>query len=144
MFHTIARLRQKEEEMKRESKKCNALEHVPACSTWPPPWLAPASSTPARVAAGLTPELRAGVSLLDLPPELFETWQERVCIMHYDGRLPWQQAEVLALADVLGQGDLRAGDNGTSPAPEIGTPEEVASAVQAGLFARDGNAGPYI
>jgi hypothetical protein len=47
------------------------------------------------------------VSLLDLPPELFEAWQERVCIMHYDGRLPLQQAAAAALADVFPASLLR-------------------------------------
>lgn len=28
-----------------ESKKCNALEHVPTCSTWPPRWLTSSTAT---------------------------------------------------------------------------------------------------
>jgi hypothetical protein len=36
----------------------------------------------------------------DLAPELFERWEERVCIMHFDGKLPWREAEILALLDV--------------------------------------------
>jgi hypothetical protein len=41
------------------------------------------------------------VSLLDLAPNHFETWEERACIMHFDGELPWPEAEAAALADVL-------------------------------------------
>jgi hypothetical protein len=52
-----------------------------------------------RLLAALPPD----VSLLDLPPELFDMWQERACIMHFDGRLAWEQAKTLALADVLGE-----------------------------------------
>jgi hypothetical protein len=36
-----------------------------------------------------------------LPPDLIELWEERVCIMHFDGGLPWAEAEAAALADVL-------------------------------------------
>ena len=37
--------------MKEENKKCNALEHVPTCSTWPPRWMtAPAAVPPAEPA----------------------------------------------------------------------------------------------
>jgi len=41
----------------------------------------------------------------DLPPDLYELWQERAGIMFFDGRVPWPQVEVLALADVLRQAD---------------------------------------
>jgi hypothetical protein len=50
----------------------------------------------------LKPQLLA-ILEANLPPELYEQWQERVCIMHYDGRLPWAEAERLALKDVLGR-----------------------------------------
>jgi hypothetical protein len=33
--------------VKIENKKCNVLERVPACATWPPPWLAPLTPRPA-------------------------------------------------------------------------------------------------
>lgn len=39
----------------------------------------------------------------DVTPDQWEAWAERVCIMHYDGRLPWEQAEALALVEVFGQ-----------------------------------------
>ena len=45
----------------------------------------------------------ADVSSWDLPLELYERWEERVCILHFDGKVPWKQAESLALADVLHQ-----------------------------------------
>jgi hypothetical protein len=52
MFHPIASIAQGERRgkgMRTENERCNALEHVPTCSTWPPPWLAP--STPPVAAA---------------------------------------------------------------------------------------------
>ena len=36
--------------MRTENERCNGVEHVPACSTWPPPWLT-ASALPRPVAA---------------------------------------------------------------------------------------------
>src|SRR5262245_12955440 len=111
--------------MTAESKRRNALEHVPACSSWPPPWLT--SSTPARIAAGPDmPEPPPDASPWDLSAELYAGWEERVCIMHFDGRLPWREAEALALADVLGQ----VPDNAAAPAP-VGQP---APEVQGSLF----------
>lgn len=44
-------------------------------------------------------------ALADLPPDLFETWEERAAIREFDGMIPREQAEALALADVLGQAD---------------------------------------
>jgi hypothetical protein len=43
------------------------------------------------------------VSPWDLPPEWYDAWGERACIMHYDGKLHWERAEALALADILRQ-----------------------------------------
>ncbi len=61
-------------------------------------------STLPRVAAEPTPPAPpADVSSWDLPLELYERWEERVCILHFDGKVPWKQAESLALADVLHQ-----------------------------------------
>ncbi|HEV3258703.1 MAG TPA: hypothetical protein VG013_17660 [Gemmataceae bacterium] len=40
-------------------------------------------------------------SAWDLDPDQYAAWEERVCIMHFDGRLPWREAEALALADIL-------------------------------------------
>jgi hypothetical protein len=54
-----------------------------------------------------------------LPPELFETWQERVCIMHFDGGLPWPEAEAAAQADVLRRGE-RVAEEAAGPAPISG------------------------
>lgn len=49
------------------------------------------------------PEAPPDVSPWDLPPDWFERWEERTCIMHYDGKLHWERAEALALADILRQ-----------------------------------------
>ena len=52
--------------------------------------------TPPRVAVGRKlPETLPEVSPWELPADLYERWEERVCIMHYDGRLPWREAEAL-------------------------------------------------
>jgi hypothetical protein len=63
--------------------------------------------------------------------------------MHYDGRLPWNQAEALALADILGQADPRADKRETGPAPEPAKAEaqKATAAVQPKLFAAE--KGPY-
>jgi hypothetical protein len=71
------------------------------CDVDPPAALLAALSAQKAEVLRLLTVPPADLSLLDLPPDLFETWQERVCIMHYDGQLPWKQAEALALADVL-------------------------------------------
>src|SRR5262249_34737413 len=39
----------------------------------------------------------------DLPPDWHFVWDERAAIMEYDGGLPRERAEALALADVLRQ-----------------------------------------
>jgi hypothetical protein len=44
---------------------------------------------------------RAGWTWPRLTPDQYELWQERACIMHFDGKLSWQKAQALALADVL-------------------------------------------
>src|SRR5262245_26073223 len=36
--------------MSQKSNKRNALEHVPACATWPPPWLGTASKSARPIA----------------------------------------------------------------------------------------------
>jgi len=124
--------------MKTENNKCNGLEHVPACSTWPPPWLTttapPAPSTPVAAKPKL-PEPPPGVSPRDLPPELYERWEERVAIRHFDGKIPWKEAEALALADVLREkAEWNAG-----PAPETAN---AAPVVQPTLFPAE-ERGPY-
>lgn len=102
----------------------------------------PAPSIPPRVAAELKlSEPPTDVSPWDLPPKLYERWEERVCIMHFDGKIPWQSAEALALADVLGQADPRAGKREAGPAPETAKAEQPAPVVQASLFAAE--KGPY-
>jgi hypothetical protein len=132
--------------MKTESKRRNGAEHVPACSTWPPPWLISstlAALTP-RIAQPKLPVPTPAASPWELPPDLYERWEERVCIMHYDGKLPWREAEALALADVLRQADAMARLNRKAgPRVEPGDAAEPAAAVQAELFATEANAGPY-
>ena len=136
--------------MKTENKGCNGLEHVPTCSTWPPPWLAAltlptlAPATPPRLAAEaerLEPP-SPDVSPWDLPPDVYERWEERVCIMHFDGRLPWKQAEVLALADVLGNADPPDGERTAGRGPEAAKDQQLAPMVQSKLFQVYEN-GPY-
>src|SRR6516225_9745884 len=110
--------------MDKRSNRCNGLAHVPTCARSPPAWLTsatpPAPSTPPRVTA-TQPELPApppDITPWDLSEEMYERWEERTCIMHYDGKIPWRRAEVLALADVLGQNNPLAGQGETGPAPE--------------------------
>jgi hypothetical protein len=71
------------------------------------PPIAPATSTQ-TLAEDVTGRLGRGpaFSLVDLPADLFETWQERVCVRFYDGRLPWPDSERLALADIRQQAEL--------------------------------------
>jgi hypothetical protein len=45
----------------------------------------------------------AAITPADLPPDWQFAWEERAAIMEYDGGLPREQADVLALADVLRQ-----------------------------------------
>jgi hypothetical protein len=82
------------------------------------------------------PEPPPDASPWDLPPDLYERWEERVCIMHFDGRLPWRKAEALALADVL----RHAGPSTDKAAPESAEAGRPAPAA-AGLFVAE--SGPY-
>ena len=165
--------------MKRgESNKRNAVEHVPSCSAWPPPWLSESCPRceepyfpffpPIKKAAvepplpgppaGFSPldlppdkpffslfaplkKTSADVSSWDLPPDLAELWEERVCIMHFDGGLPWPEAERLALADVLSQATADALSKNRQKSCHA-DPEQSADAVQPDLFAPAG-IGPY-
>jgi hypothetical protein len=138
--------------MRTENKRCNGLVLEPPCTTWPPPWLLSPAATPTpstlpRVAAEpKVSDQPPDVSPWDLPPDLYERWEERVCIMHFDGWIPWKQAEALALADVLRQADSPVGTvsaraESARPKPTIGIPEEPAAAVQRNLFAVAN--GPY-
>ncbi len=56
---------------------------------------------PDAAAARSAPQPQATFSSWDLPPEWWDCWAERVAICHFDGGLPWPDAERLALADVL-------------------------------------------
>ena len=42
----------------------------------------------------------------DLPVEWWQLWDERAAIMEYDGNLPRERAEALAMDDVLKQMEL--------------------------------------
>lgn len=90
-----------------ENSNRNAQDRVPLRATWPPPWLSSGNGRadgPAPPGPGppvFTPST--------LPPDHRDAWEERVCIMHHDGGLPWDEAERLALADVLGDGHGTAG-----------------------------------
>lgn len=42
----------------------------------------------------------------DLPVEWWQRWDERAAIMEYDGNLPRERAEALALDDILRQMEL--------------------------------------
>lgn len=97
----------------------------------------PAEPTPPAPSAPTQPDPPADVSPWDLPADLFERWEDRVCIMHFDGKIPWKQAEALALADILriDEAERKAG-----PAPE--TPPAKEMPVQPTLFAAD-EEGPY-
>lgn len=134
--------------MRAGNKRCNGLVPEPRGTTWPPPWLSasvlptPAPSTPRLVAAELKLlEPPVAVSPWDLTPELYEKWEERVCIIHYDGRLPWREAEALALADILRHADPPADTVGAGPSPAIDAASNLARMVQATLFAAE--KGPY-
>jgi hypothetical protein len=66
-------------------------------------------------------ESAPALSLLDLPPDLFETWKERACMMHFDGGMPWPRAEAEALADVLRvAGVAQAAQGGTAGEEVVG------------------------
>jgi hypothetical protein len=50
-----------------------------------------------------------GLTPANLPPYWYVLWDERAAVMEYDGGIPREQAEHLALLDVLKNRD-RAGD----------------------------------
>jgi hypothetical protein len=56
-----------------------------------------------------------GMTPADLPPEWHLAWDEGAAIMEFDGKLPRERAEALALADVL-RAMERAGISVTSHA----------------------------
>ena len=84
----------KQERRVRESNKCNGVEHVPTCSTWPPAWIADG------VAAGPDAEETGPQFPSDLDPDWLDQWRERVAIRVADGGLAVEDAEVAAMADV--------------------------------------------
>ena len=47
------------------------------------------------------PALDPGIGPDDLPGDWRIEWEERAAIMEYDGKLPREQAEALALAEVI-------------------------------------------
>jgi hypothetical protein len=47
--------------------------------------------------------INPAVIVVDLPADWHELWDERAAIMEYDGGLPRERAEALALADILDQ-----------------------------------------
>jgi hypothetical protein len=86
----------------------------------------------------------------DLPPDLFEMWEERAAIVHFDGAMTWPEAEAAALADVIRRGEPPAeGIAAPSPAEAQSTPtgtgrsnrEAPSVPVQGTLFPL--TAGPY-
>jgi hypothetical protein len=87
----------------------------------------------------------ADVSAWDLPADLYTAWEERVCIMHFDGRLPWREAEALALADVLLWAGPVAGNAEAKPdsAPAPAKVRQTAAEVQGSLFPA-AERGPYL
>lgn len=73
---------------------------------------APTSSAAYSRPAPTVPSAPRDACPWNLTPEQHELWDERVCIMHYDGGLPWAEAARAALADVLSHS--RAVQAGTS------------------------------
>jgi hypothetical protein len=135
MFHTIARLRKIGEDMNRESNGRNGLEHVPACSTWPPTWLTEGVQPACKLPQPKLAELALDFSPWELAPDVYERWEERVCIMHFDSGLAWPEAEQLALGDVLCTAGQNAGRG------DHNTANGKATTIQVSLFAADH--GPY-
>jgi hypothetical protein len=71
------------------------------------------------VGVGVVAEGRAdpAATVADLPPEWHVMWDERAAIVEYDGGLPRERAEALALADILEQ-MRRAGNSSDNDACE--------------------------
>lgn len=87
MFPTIARLRRKGGEMKKSNNR-NGVEHVPTCSTWPPPWLTEEHQPAGKRAASSTLPPSTPPARPVAAPEAKQTpatdppagdWQEWVC-----------------------------------------------------------------
>lgn len=143
--------------MKSQSNRCNGLVHEPPCTSWPPLWLAewvhPPPSTPSRTSAKPIlpeppPEPPPDSSPWELSPELYERWEERVCIMHYDGRVPWREAEQMALAEILHESEPLTDNVSSGTASnavqiqEIDKVKKPARASQSSLFATAND--PYL
>ena len=56
-------------------KRCNGLEHVPTCATWPPAWLVEPSALTDQVAEAATDGADSGTDEDD-PPASFTDWRE--------------------------------------------------------------------
>lgn len=50
-----------------------------------------------------SPDMRQANVRTDLPPEWVVAWDERAAVMEYDGGLPRERAEYLALLEVMDQ-----------------------------------------
>jgi hypothetical protein len=61
-----------------------------------------------RLKPALLAILEVRLTAADLSAEWYEVWDERAAIMEYDGGLPRERADAMALADVL-QAMVRAG-----------------------------------
>lgn len=85
--------------MRGESSERSAEGRGPPRTAWPPAWLAGNRGPAGPRAAGGSRETELSPS--NLPADLREAWEERICIIHYDAGRPWEEAERLALADVL-------------------------------------------
>lgn len=77
----------------------NGMGCGPSRTIWPPSWLAEMPSKSAG--KGIPPGSPVNNVHPDLTPDLIELLEERKAIMHFEGCLPWEEAEVQALADVL-------------------------------------------
>ena len=82
----------------KEDNRCNGLEHVPACSTWPPPWL---TSAPAPPAPAPPPRVAAEEERHDPPP------QPSAAAAELPDRLPFSfpADAVIVIADADGYTD---------------------------------------
>jgi hypothetical protein len=54
-----------------ESRERNGVEHVPSCSTWPPPWLTPAAAAAPNDSRDAAPEDDAAA------PWAGDAWEHR-------------------------------------------------------------------
>lgn len=76
---------------RKENKSCNALVPAPRGTTWPPPWLRQANGGPSK----------RFHSADHLSKEWREYFEERAAFAEFDGHLPREEAERVALADTI-------------------------------------------